>query len=279
MKEKQKYTANTLILQVIMTVVILFYFVPTYITINYAFKDTQDKFNTSPIELPTKLFFGNFLTAVKKIDYFRSLGNTFIITTFAVILIIILSGMAAFSLARRNSKIYKASYLYFILGILVPYQAILVPLYIVGKRLGFVNNLAGVIFLYTATGLPFGVFMMTGFMKTVPMQLEEAALIDGCSVFGSFWRIIFPLLKPAAATLAILQSFQIWNDFLMPFLFLQKMALKTLTLRQFHLFEQYRSDLSTAFAAIIISTLPIIIFFTAMQKYFIKGISMGAVKG
>ena len=279
MNEDKKFTAGTIILQLVMIVVVIAYLVPIITTFNYAFKDSHDMFHTSPLELPTKLYFDNFKIAIKKIDFFQSFANTLFLTVSSVAVMIIVSSMAAFSIARRRKKVYKLSYLYFIVGILVPYQAIFVPLYLVGKSLGFVNSLPGVVFLYVATNLSFGVFLMTGFMKTIPVELEEAALIDGCSVLRTFWQIVMPLLKPAAATLTVLQSFMIWNDFLMPFLFLQKMKLKTLTVRQQMLFSQYVGEYSTAFAGILMSTIPIVILFLFMQKYFIKGITMGAVKG
>lgn len=279
MSRSIKINKNNIILQIVMLIVTLIYLVPTFMSINYALKDQVDMRNTTIIQMPTKLFLGNFTEAMKQLNYFRILGNTTFITFGAVLLIILLSSMAAYSIARSKRKSYKALYVYFLSGILVPYQVIFVPLYVLGRKLGFVNNLLGVIIIYTAAGMAFGIFMMTGFMKTVPIELEEAAIIDGCSVFKTFFSIIFPLLKPAVSTLAILQSFLIWNDFLMPLLFLQKMNLSTLTLRQYRFFEQFRYYYNTAFAAIIVSTLPIVILFVILQKNFIKGIAMGAVKG
>ena len=133
--------------------------------------------------------------------------------------------------------------------------------------------------MFIATNISFGVFLMTSFMSTVPIELEEAAKIDGCSVFGIYFRIVMPLLKPAMATLIIMLSFQIWNDYLMSSLFVSTNKLKTITVPIQALFSQQSSDYTTAFAAIVISVLPICILFISMQKYFIKGMTVGAVKG
>jgi raffinose/stachyose/melibiose transport system permease protein len=264
-----------------MTVVVLLWIFPLYIVFPFSLKQEKEIFTKGPLELPSKLYLGNFRDAIHRIEYFRTLANTALITGTAVAALILLSSMASYTIARRGRRksFYGGIYYYFIAGILVPYQAIFVPMYLVGARLGFVNNFAGVIALYVATFLPFSVFLMTGFMKTVPLEIEEAAVLDGCSVYRRFWSIVFPMLRPAAATLAILLAFQIWNDFLMPLLFLQKEKLKTLTVRMNSLFEQYVWYVNLAFAAIIISSVPIIVFFLLMQKHFVKGIALGSLKG
>ena len=133
--------------------------------------------------------------------------------------------------------------------------------------------------MYIATGMSFGVFLMTSFMTTVPIELEESAQIDGCSVYRTYFSIVMPLLKPAIATLIIMQSFQIWNDYLMANLYLSSKSLRTLTVAMQALFSQQTSDYTTAMAAIVISVLPIAILFISLQKYFVKGMTVGAVKG
>lgn len=133
--------------------------------------------------------------------------------------------------------------------------------------------------MFIATNISFGIFLMTSFMSTVPVELEEAARIDGCSIYRTYFSIVFPLLKPAMATLVIMQSFQIWNDYLMSSLFVSDNKLKTMTVAIQSLFSQQTSDYSTAFSAIVLSVLPIAVLFIALQKYFIKGMTVGAVKG
>lgn len=149
----------------------------------------------------------------------------------------------------------------------------------IGFRLNLTNTRHGIIFMYVATGVSFGVFLMNSFMSTVPLELEEAARIDGCSVFRTYFSVVLPLLKPAMATLVIMQSFQIWNDYLLASLYVSKKQLKTLTVAIQSLFSAQSSDYTTAMAAIVISVLPIAVLFLSLQKYFIKGMTVGAVKG
>ena len=133
--------------------------------------------------------------------------------------------------------------------------------------------------MFVATNLSFGAFLLTSFMSTIPVELEESARIDGCSIYGTYFKIVLPLLKPAIATLVILQSFQIWNDYLMPSLFVTTNALRPMTVALQALFSQHTSDYSTAFAAIVLSAVPLIVLFLALQRYFVKGMTAGAVKG
>lgn len=174
---------------------------------------------------------------------------------------------------------FKFCYIYFIIGILIPYQALFLQVYIIGHKLNLINTRYGIIFMYVATGISFGVFLMTSFMSTVPIELEESARIDGCSVFMTYFKIVMPLLKPAMATLIIMQAFQIWNDYLLASLYVSDKKLKTLTVAIQSLFSAQTSDYLTAIAAIVISVLPIAILFISLQKYFIKGMTVGAVKG
>lgn len=165
------------------------------------------------------------------------------------------------------------------MGILIPYQALFLPIYIIGFNLHLTNTRYGIIFMYVATGISFGVFLMNSFMSTVPLELEEAARIDGCSVYRTYFSVVLPLLRPAMATLVIMQAFQIWNDYLLASLYVSKNDLKTLTVSIQSLFSAQSNDYTTAMAAIVISVLPIVILFLALQKYFIKGMTVGAVKG
>ena len=183
------------------------------------------------------------------------------------------------AISRCHRKFFKFAYVYFIVGILIPYQALFLPIYTIGYRMKLTNTRYGIILMYVATGISFGVFLMTSFMNTVPLELEESARIDGCSVFQTYFKIVLPLLKPAMATLIIMQAFQIWNDYLLASLYVSKKQLKTLTVAIQSLFSAQSSDYTTAMAAIVISVLPIAVLFMALQKYFIKGMTVGAVKG
>lgn len=275
----QPYTKGTLVLQIIMTLAAVLFVAPLFIILNYSFKGKRELYLSSPLALPESLNFDNYAAAFKKLDLGTTFVNTLFYTVTSVLILAILCGMTAWAIARCKRKFFKFAYVYFIVGILIPYQALFLPIYIIGYRLNLTNTRYGIIFMYVATGISFGVFLMTSFMSTVPLELEEAARIDGCSVFRTYFSVVLPLLKPAMATLVIMQAFQIWNDYLLASLYVSKKQLKTLTVAIQSLFSAQSSDYTTAMAAIVISVLPIAVLFLSLQKYFIKGMAVGAVKG
>ncbi|BBF45382.1 multiple sugar ABC transporter, membrane-spanning permease protein MsmG [Lachnospiraceae bacterium KM106-2] len=275
----EPYTKKTFLVQILMTIVGIFFLAPIVIIINYSFKTKRELYLSSPLSLPKTLQLDNYKKAFEKLDMVTTFSNTFIYTAISVVILALLCGTTAWAIARCKHKFFKFCYVYFIIGILIPYQALFLPIYMIGYNLNLTNTRYGVIFMYIATGISFGVFLMTSFMSTVPVELEEAARIDGCSIIGTYWKIVMPLLKPAMATLVIMQSFQIWNDYLLASLYVSKKELKTLTVAIQSLFSAQSSDYTTAMAAIIISVLPIAILFISLQKYFIKGMTVGAVKG
>lgn len=275
----QPYTKSTLIVQILMTVVALVFIAPLLIILNYSFKTKKELYLDSPLALPSSFNLDNYKQAFDKLDLVTTYTNTLIYTAISVLILALLCGTTAWAIARCKAKFFNFCYIYFIIGILIPYQALFLPIYIIGYKMNLTNTRFGIIFMYIATGISFGVFLMTSFMSTVPLELEEAARIDGCSVFRTYFSIVMPLLKPAMATLVIMQSFQIWNDYLLASLYVSKNSLKTLTVAIQSLFSAQSSDYTTAMAAIVISVLPIAVLFIALQKYFIKGMTVGAVKG
>ena len=277
--ERRKYTGGTLGMQLLVLGAALLFLAPLFIILNYSFKTKRELYIGNPLALPEALNFENYQNAVARLNLGTTFLNTASYTIAASLLLALLCGAAAWAIARNRGRFYRFAYLYFLIGILIPAQALFLPIYIVGYTSGLVNTRAGVILMYVAANLSFGVFLMTSFMRTVPLELEEAARIDGCSVYRTYFQVVLPLLKPATATLIIMQSFQIWNDYLMSSLFASTNQLKTLTVSIQSLFSQQTSDYSTAFAAIVLSVLPIAVLFVSMQKYFIKGMTVGAVKG
>ncbi len=275
----QPYTKGTLVVQIIMSLAALLFIAPLFIILNYSFKGKRELYLSSPLALPERLNFDNYAAAFKKLDLGTTFFNTLFYTVTSVLILAVLCGMTAWAIARCSRKFFKFAYIYFIVGILIPYQALFLPIYMIGFRLNLTNTRHGIIFMYVATGISFGVFLMNSFMSTVPLELEEAARIDGCSVFRTYFSVVLPLLKPAMATLVIMQSFQIWNDYLLASLYVSKKQLKTLTVAIQSLFSAQSSDYTTAMAAIVISVLPIAVLFLSLQKYFIKGMTVGAVKG
>ena len=278
-REKKKFTPALWATQFVMLGMSVLFLAPLMIILNYSFKTKKELYVGNPLALPQSLNLTNYENAYKKLNLEVTFFNTAIYTVVSVLILALLCGAAAWAIARNKGKFFQFAYLYFIVGILIPAQALFLPIYIVGYSTGMVNTRIGVILMYVATNISFGVFLMTSFMSTVPVELEEAARIDGCSIYRTYFTIVFPLLKPAMATLIIMQSFQIWNDYLMSSLYVSTNRLKTLTVAIQSLFSAQSSDYSTAFAAIVISVLPITILFVSLQKYFIKGMTVGAVKG
>lgn len=278
-KKKHRIKPGTVGLQIFMTVLALIFLMPILIIINYSFKTKKELYLESPLSLPGSLNFENYVKAFDKLDLLTTFGNTLLYTVVSVLLLAVLCGVTAWAIARCRRKFFKFCYIYFIVGILIPYQALFLPIYIIGFNLHLTNTRYGIIFMYVATGISFGIFLMNSFMSTVPLELEEAARIDGCSIYRTYFSVVLPLLKPAMATLVIMQAFQIWNDYLLASLYVSKNDLKTLTVSIQSLFSAQSNDYTTAMAAIVISVLPIAILFVSLQKYFIKGMTVGAVKG
>ncbi len=275
----QRYTKTTFLIQILMSVMAVFFIAPILIIINYSFKTKKELYLTSPLSLPSSFQLDNYKKAFDKLNLATTFTNTLLYTAVSVLILALLCGTTAWAIARCRARFFKFCYVYFIIGILIPYQALFLPIYIIGYRLNLTNTRYGIIFMYVATGISFGVFLMNSFMSTVPIELEEAARIDGCSVLRTYFTVVMPLLKPAMATLIIMQAFQIWNDYLLASLYVSKKDLKTLTVAIQSLFSAQSSDYTTAMAAIVISVLPIAILFMSLQKYFIKGMTVGAVKG
>ncbi|MBR2274955.1 MAG: carbohydrate ABC transporter permease [Lachnospiraceae bacterium] len=274
-----KYTWKTGIVQLLMTIVAVIFLFPVFIIINYSFKTKRELYLSNPLSLPESFQLDNYQKAFKKLNMTTTYFNTILYTVVAVAILALLCGVTAWAIARCSHKLFRFLYIYFLIGILLPYQALFLSIFIVGNKLGLVDTRPGIIFMYVATGMSFGIFLMNSFMSTIPIELEEAAKIDGCSIFRTYFVIVMPLLRPAMATLIIMQAFQVWNDYLMANLYLSSKKLKTLTVSIQSLFSAQSSDYTTAIAAIILSVVPIAILFLSLQKYFIKGMTVGAVKG
>lgn len=247
-KIRQPYTKTTAVVQVLMTMLAALFLAPLFIIVNYSFKTKKELYINSPLSLPQSFQLDNYVKAIDKLNMGTTYINTFIYTAVSVFVLAMLCGITAWAIARCKHRFFKFCYIYFIVGILIPYQALFLPIYTIGFKMHLTNTRFGIIFMYVATGISFGVFLMNSFMSTVPVELEEAARIDGCSVFKTYFSIVLPLLKPAMATLIIMQAFQIWNDYLLASLYVSKKQLKTLTVAIQSLFSAQTSDYTTAMA-------------------------------
>lgn len=258
-----------------MLMIALLYLFPVFLTFLNSFK-TDAEIVLNPLALPQTFSFRNYAQAWKEINFPVVVGNTFIITAFSTIGIIIVSSMAAYILVRTHSKLSWGIYFLFVFNMVVPFQTIMIPLNVTAANLNL-KNVLGIIPIYIGLGCPLAVFMYHGFIKTIPVQIEESAAIDGASPFTIFFRLVFPLLGPIHATIAILDVLWIWNDFLLPLIILPSRS--TLQLAQHIFFGMYRKQYSLAMASLVLSASPVVVFYLLLQKYIIKGVAAGAIKG
>lgn len=263
------------IAQAVMFISALLYLFPAFLTLINSFK-TDAEIMISPLSLPQRISFGNYLQAWKEINFPVVVGNTFVITALSTVGIIIVSSMAAYMLVRTHSKLSLAIYFLFVFNMVVPFQTVMIPLNVTAANLNL-KSVLGIIPIYIGLGCPLAVFMYHGFIKSIPVQIEESAAIDGASVMTIYFRLVFPLLGPIHATVAILDVLWIWNDFLLPLIILPSRS--TLQLAQHIFFGMYRQQLSLAMASLVLSASPVVIFYLCLQKYIIKGVAAGAIKG
>ncbi len=252
---------------------------PFYIVFVNSLKTKKD-FLLETLALPKSMYLENFTKAMDKMNFLTSFKNSLIITVLSVVLIVLLSSMAAWMLVRTNTKGSQIVFYSFVAAMLIPFQAVMLPLVdIFGQNhLNLVNTYTGIIFMYIGFGSSLSVFLFHGFIKSIPKELEEAALIDGCSKLQTYFYIIFPLLKPIAVTVAILNGMWIWNDFLLPSLVLQEKALRTIPLSTKYFFGTYQADWTLAMAGLILAIIPIVIFYFIAQRQIIKGVLDGSIK-
>lgn len=239
----------------------------------------KEELTLTPQALPTKLTFEHFIKAFDSMNYLSTFTNSAILAFGSVFVLVILASMAAYTIGRRNNKFYNFIYLFFIAGLIIPFQMRMVPLYKLMINTHLINTHHGMGLVYVAMLAPFSVFILTGFVKTVPRSLEEAAYIDGCGTFKTFWLIIFPLLKPAISTVAVLNFFNVWNDFVMALLFIQDRSKMTITLQLANFRGEYLNDWSLILAGICMIVFPMLVVYLFAQRYIIDGITAGAVKG
>jgi raffinose/stachyose/melibiose transport system permease protein len=258
----------------------LFVSIPLYVIIINTFK-THQQIATKPLAFPDfSVGFGNIVSAFEKMDIVRSYGVTFLIGAITLFFAVSLSALAAYAVARVKHPLFNAMYWVFLSGILIPVQSALIPIVFLLKDLHLHNNLIGISLVYMAVLSPFCIFTYSGFMRSLPFELEESAYIDGSSPFRTFFQIIFPLLKPVTATLIIMQFIYIWNDLLLPLVILNSKDYPTISINLYKFFAgRGMGDYSLLFGGISLTLLPILVIFVSFQRYFVKGLSAGAVKG
>ena len=278
MQEKKKVV--DIVIYVVLTVLAVAFLVPIALVIMNSLK-SKLYISTTPFVLPNEENFvglKNYVEGLTKIHFFDSVGYSLFITVFSVLAIVIFCSMTAWFITRVKTKLTSAIFYMFIASMVVPFQMVMYTMTKTADVLKL-NNYVGIIVIYLGFGAAMAVFMFSGFVNGIPMELEEAALIDGCNPLTMFIKVVFPMLKPISITVAILNAMWIWNDYLLPYLLIGT-KYRTIPVAIQYLKSGYGSiDYGHLMAAIVVALIPIVVFYFACQKYIIEGIVDGAVKG
>ena len=257
-------------------------FFPLYMTMIIALKSPSEMTNdiAGALALPQTFSLDNFAEAMRVTDFWHSLGNSILITGASIVFSVIIHSMAGYAIGRNmnRKKGFKLIYFYIVSGMFVPFAILMMPLVKQTAILGL-DNMLGVILLYTVFFMPMNVMLYSGYMKNVPQAMEEAASIDGASTWRTYWTIIFPMMKPMHATVAILTALGTWNDVMTPLVIMSGSENTTLPLAQLNFQTQFGTNYNLAFASYLLALLPILILYIFCQKQIIGGVANGAVKG
>jgi raffinose/stachyose/melibiose transport system permease protein len=273
----QRYTKKTFFLEMIGIVLGIIFLIPFYFVLINSFKSFAEIL-IDAAAWPKEFLFSNYLKVWDILNFPRAFWNSLVITVISIAGIVVITSMAAWKMVRTPGKFSKILFIFFVSAMVIPFQTVMIPLMKLGGLLGLTNSIPGLIMMYFGFGVPLSLFLYHGFVKTIPYEIEEAARIDGCSQFGVFWRIVFPLLKPITVTVVILNTLWIWNDYLLPLLVLQDAELRTIPLAASAFFAQYTKQWDMGLAALVLGVTPIIVFFLFLQKHIIKGIASGSIK-
>ncbi|KKI89883.1 sugar ABC transporter permease [Bacillus sp. SA1-12] len=264
-------------ISLILTVFAVISFFPIYMAVINSFKTQGEIFN-SVLSMPKSLSLENYMGVFSELNLLGSGFNTLIVTVIGLAGIVFCGSLAGYKLARTSGKLSALIFTLFIASMLVPFHSIMITLSQMAKILGFQGSLYGLGLIYIGLGVNMAVFLYHGFVKSIPKELEEAAKIDGCNDFQIFIKIIFPLLKPITATILVLNVLWLWNDFLLPLIMLTDVNNYTLMLSINMLFGQYVADWPKILAALVLTALPVVVFYAFFQKYILEGIADGAIK-
>ncbi|UJF34565.1 carbohydrate ABC transporter permease [Paenibacillus hexagrammi] len=278
MESAKKYSARLFSLEVLGILVALLFLVPFYFVLANSFK-TFPELAMSTAKLPKTLFLGNYEKVWTIMKFPKAFWNSLFVTVLSNVGLVIISSMASYRMVRKPTKFNNLVFLGFVAAMVIPFQSIMIPLVKVMSSINFMDSKLGLIGSYFGFGVSLNVFLYHGFIKSIPLEIEESATVDGSSSYGVFWKIVFPLLKPMTITIIILNSLWIWNDYLLPSLVLSSPELRTIPLATYSFFGQYTKQWDLALAGLTLSVLPIVIFFLALQRHIVEGITAGSVKG
>ena len=254
---------------------------PLYMAIVIAFKQPSEMTTSISgiLSLPSSWSLSNFAEAMEVTDFWHSLGNSIMITVVTVVLSILIHSLMGYAIGRNraHSKFYKFVYLFIVSGMFVPFAILMMPLVKQTSQMG-IGNWVGVIILYVVFYMPMNLLLYSGYLKNIPLALEEAAKVDGASTWRTYWSIIFPVMKPMHATVAVLTALGTWNDVMTPLVIMSGTGKNTLPLAQLNFQTQFGTNYNLAFASYLLALIPILIFYLVCQKQILNGVVNGAVK-
>ena len=278
----KKDTRINWVLTVILILGTITVFFPLYMAFIIAFKQPSEMTIdvAGALAFPVKWSLGNFRQAMEVTDFWHSLGNSLLITLATIGLAILIHSVAGYAIGRNmaKKKSFRMIYLYIVSGMFVPFSILMMPLVKQTAQMGLGNRL-GVILLYLVFYMPMNILLYTGYLKNIPVVMEEAAGIDGANTWRTYWRIIFPMMSPMHATVAVLTALGTWNDVMTPLVIMAGTGENTLPLAQLNFQTQFGTNYNLAFASYILSLIPILIFYIVCQKQILSGVANGAVKG
>ncbi|RZB14006.1 carbohydrate ABC transporter permease [Streptomyces sp. F001] len=256
------------------------FFLPLYLVLTNVFKPGPD-ITASPASLPLPPTLDNLTAALTRPDrlFWNGLLNSVTVTLLSIVVLTVASAMLGHYVARSTGRFGRIALLVLLAGLMIPPQVILVPVTEVLGLAGLMGTIGGLVLFNVGYYVPFGVFVFSAFVRTIPVELEEAAAMDGSGRFGTFWRVVFPLLRPATASVLIFLGVWIWNDFLNPLIILGPAGGTTVTVGVYRSLGQFQRDFGSMFGLMFMATLPVLVFYLALQKHFVKGLTGGAVKG
>ena len=282
MRTKKRPAKTNVFLMILLILGCLTVLFPLYMAVIIAFKNPSEMTNdvAGALSFPSHWSLSNFKDAMEITDFCHTLGNSVLITGATIVLSLVLHSMTGYAIGRSmaRKKGFRMIYYYIVSGMFVPFAILMMPLVKETANLGLDNRL-GVILLYVVFYMPMNVMLYSGYLKNVPMALEEAADIDGASTWKTYWTIIFPMMKPMHATVAVLTALGTWNDVMTPLVILSNSEGTTLPLAQLNFQTQFGTNYNLAFASYLLALIPILIFYIFCQKQIIGGIANGAVKG
>ena len=275
-KERINWPVTILLIAGVITVIF-----PLYMTVVIALKKPSEMTNdiAGILSLPKHFSLSNFAEAMKVTDFWNSLGNSLLITIVTVVFAILIHSLLGYAIARNKapSNFYKFIYFYVVSGMFVPFAILMMPVVKQTAQMGLANR-AGVIILYLVFYMPMNVLLYSGYLTNIPMALEEAACVDGASTWTTYWKIIFPIMKPMHATVAVLTALGTWNDVMTPLVIMSGTGKNTLPLAQLNFQTQFGTNYNFAFSSFLLALLPILIFYLICQKHILNGVVNGAVK-